>query len=114
MKACENTSVELTVDNYDCYVEMYSGKNTIHDTVGIAYQWRSDDEGGNEDENENSEEAGIQKGKRRRRYEAMNLDVGPYRKKKKWLILKWFHSLMKEDWLYQNHTRNLDMMMLNG
>ena len=83
MKACENTSVELTVDNYDCYVETYSGKNTIHDTVGIAYQWRSDDEGGNEDENENSEEAGIQKGKRRRRYEAMNLDVGPYRKKNK-------------------------------
>ena len=36
------------------------------------------------------------------------------KKTQKWLIQKWFHSLMKEDGLYQNHMWNLDMMMLNG
>ena len=48
--------------------------------MGIAYQLRNDAENGNEDENENPEGNVIQKGKRRRRYEAMNLDVEPYRK----------------------------------
>lgn len=80
MKACENTCGWLAFDNYDRYVETFSGKNTLHDTVGIAYQLRNDAEDGNEDENENPEGNVIQKGKRRRRYEAMNLDVEPYRK----------------------------------
>ena len=71
----------MTFDNYDRYVETFSGKNTTHDTVGIAYQLRNDAEDGNEDENKNSEETVIQKGKRRHRYEAMNLDVEPYGKK---------------------------------
>ena len=28
----------LAFDNYDRYVETLSGKNTLHDTVGIMYQ----------------------------------------------------------------------------
>ena len=83
MKACENTSAGLALDNYDRYVETFSRKNTLHDTVGIAYELRNDAEDGNEDENENPEETVIQKCKRRCRYEAMNLDVEPYRKKNK-------------------------------
>ena len=88
MKAWKNTIAGLAFDNYDRYMETFSGKNTLLNTVGIAYQLRDDPEDGNEDENENPEETVIQKGKRRRRYEAMNLDVEPYRKKKKWLNLK--------------------------
>ena len=114
MKACEYTSAGLAFDNYDHNVETFSGKNTLHEILGIDYQLRNDSEGGNEDENENPEETVIQKGKRRCRYEARNLDVNHTEKNQKWLILKWFHSLMKEDWLYQNHIQNLDMMMLNG
>ena len=83
IKACENTSVGSAFDNYDRYVETFSGKNTLHDTVCIAYQLRNDAEDGNEDQNENPDETVIQKGKRRRRYKAMNLDVEPYRKKPK-------------------------------
>ena len=82
MKAWKNTIARLAFDNYDRYMETFSGKNTLLNTVGIAYQLRDDPEDGNEDENENPEETVIQKGKRRRRYEAMNLDVEPYRKKK--------------------------------
>ena len=83
MKAGENTSVGLAFDNYNRYMESFSGKNTLHDTLCIAYQLRNDAEDGNEDQNENPEETVIQKGKRRRRYKAMNLDVEPYRKKPK-------------------------------
>ena len=78
MKACENTSVGLAFDNYDHSAEMFSGKNTLHDTVGIAYQLRNDAEDGNEDEDENPDKTVIQKGKQRRRYEAINLDLEPY------------------------------------
>ena len=49
----------------------------------IAYQLKNDTEDGNEDENENPEETAIQKSKRRRRYEAMNLNIESYRKKTK-------------------------------
>ena len=63
-------------------METFSGKNNLH-IVGIAYQLRNDAEGGHEDETENPEETVIQKGKWRRRYEAMYFDVEPYRKKNK-------------------------------
>lgn len=33
-----NLNTGLAYDNYDCYVETANGKNTLHDTVGIAYQ----------------------------------------------------------------------------
>ena len=72
----------MAFDNYDRYVETFSRKNTLHDTVGTAYQLRNDAEDGNEGENDNAEDT-VQKGKRRRRYEAMNLDVESYRKNPK-------------------------------
>ena len=50
--------------------------------MGTAYQLRNDAEDGNEGENEKAEDT-VQKGKRRRRYEAMNLDVESYRKNPK-------------------------------
>ena len=28
----------VALDNFDCYMETSSSKNTLHDTVGIAYQ----------------------------------------------------------------------------
>ena len=51
--------------------------------MGVAYQLRNYAEDGNEDENENPEKTVIQKSKRRRRYEAVNLDVEPCRKRPK-------------------------------
>lgn len=79
MKACKNSSAWLAFDNYDRYVETFTRKNTLHDTVRITYQLRNDAEDENEGENKNAEETVIQKAKRWRRYEAMNLDVEPYR-----------------------------------
>ena len=68
MEACENTSLALAFDNYDCYAETFSGKNTLHDTLGNAYQLRNDAEDGNKDDSENPEEFVIQKSEGRRRY----------------------------------------------
>ena len=87
----------MAFDNYDRYVETFGGNNTLHETVGIAYKLRNDAEDGNEDENENPEETVIQKGTRRCRYEAMNLDVEPYRKKTKMVNSKMipFHDERK-------------------
>lgn len=33
-----NIPIHLAFDNYDQYVETTTGKDTLHDTVGIAYQ----------------------------------------------------------------------------
>ena len=38
MKLTPNLKTGIAFDNYDRYVETLSGKNTLHDTVGIAYQ----------------------------------------------------------------------------
>ena len=37
MKKDSSTGIGVAFDNYDRFVETKSGKNTLHDTVGIAY-----------------------------------------------------------------------------
>ena len=36
--------VGLAFDNFDCFVKTLSGKDTLHDTVGIAYQISTKDQ----------------------------------------------------------------------
>ena len=38
MELKPNLNTGIAFDNYDRYVETLTGKNTLHDTVGIAYQ----------------------------------------------------------------------------
>jgi hypothetical protein len=38
MKKGNELGTGIAWDNYDCFVETTSGKNTLHDTVGICYQ----------------------------------------------------------------------------
>ena len=38
MQLLSSLSTELAFDNFDRYIETLSGKDTLHDTVGIAYQ----------------------------------------------------------------------------
>ena len=40
-KANNNSWVRLTFDNYDLYLEIFSGK-TLYDNVDIVYQLRND------------------------------------------------------------------------
>lgn len=74
----------LAFDNYDRYVETFSGKDTLHDTVGIVYQ--NIDPTITLDHLEVSLEGdtALQNGKRRRNYTS-NFDssVVPYSRKKK-------------------------------
>ena len=38
MNRSPNVATGVAFDNFDRFVETLSGKNTLHDTVGIAYQ----------------------------------------------------------------------------
>ena len=85
MSLSSDKATGLAFDNYDCFVETLSGKDTLHDTVGIAYQLVSD----NADncqlsvENENEIVTPGTKRKRRRAYESPAIEIEPYRKKTK-------------------------------
>jgi len=82
-----NLGTGLAWDNYDRFVETGSGEDTLHDTVGIAYQVFLEDELQNINDNhieENCSVANIsKKSKRRRTYEPRGLNIEPYRKKPK-------------------------------
>ena len=90
----------VAFDNYDRFVETLSGKNTLHDTVGIAYQVYQKKEVNHSEQileecsqvdlgmasaannnNKNKQTTSVKK--RRRTYEAAGLDIEPYRKKPK-------------------------------
>ena len=101
-------------DNFDRFVDTLSGKDTLHDTVGIAFQrvpaanvpMETEDEDNAVDaekvpevEEPNNSERGASnsstnKRKRRRRYEAANLDIEPYYKKPK---IKRFEMVALDD-----------------
>ena len=40
MKTTPEFNTGITWDNFDRFVEIKSGKDILHDTVGIAYQMR--------------------------------------------------------------------------
>ena len=73
----------VAFDNFDHYVETSSGKNTLHDTVGIAYQDVFPT--GDEDIHvpRMTEKKTSRKPNNRRSYEAINLTLEPYHKKPK-------------------------------
>lgn len=83
-------------DNFDRFVETESGKDTLHDTVGIAYQCVATAEADTSnvdfeqidsppsDKSSSSSESSSQVKKRRRRtYDPSGIDIKPYRKKPK-------------------------------
>ena len=96
MQLSSSLSTGLAFDNFDRYIETLNGKDTLHDTVGIAYQDICEQPAGridesveilNQDMNESSsavEPDSIQSSKRRRRtLHSTGLDLEPYRKKPK-------------------------------
>lgn len=36
-------STHVAFDNFDCFVDTNTGKDTMHDTIGIIYQFPSDE-----------------------------------------------------------------------
>ena len=92
-----NMATGVAFDNYDRFVETMTGKNTLHDTVGIAYQICPT----RRYENTEPDIVSIKDGqaetatvdnknvkKRRRTYEARGLEIEPYRKKPKMISKK--------------------------
>ena len=87
MKRSPNPCIGLAFDNSDCFVETSTGKDTLHDTVCIAYQ-RQREENANEvdQEYENQtamEQVIIKPVKRRHAFVSYGLDIEPYHKKQK-------------------------------
>ena len=73
-------STGVAFDNFDRYVETMSGKDTLHDTVGIAYQDVLDE---HSDINNFHPDLMNTTAKRRRTFGAKELNLEPYRKKPK-------------------------------
>lgn len=89
MALSPNMGTGVSFDNYDRFVETLTGKDTLHDTVGIAYQVVSE-----ESDESQMEEANVLNcvraathRKRRRAFDATGLDIEPYRKKPKMLTV---------------------------
>ncbi|CAH0721911.1 unnamed protein product, partial [Brenthis ino] len=87
IKKTHNLCTGVAYDNFDRFVETGSGKDTLHDTVGIIYQNLDQD---NQDLTQssnvispNDEEASDLKRRRRRTFEAITVDKVPYPKKPK-------------------------------
>ena len=100
MKLNPRCGTGVAWDNFDRFVETITGKETLHDTVGITYQTITEEEPTDQepgdDENLSSEEETcftrevteaihetLDKKKRRRAYQSRSLDIIPYRKKLK-------------------------------
>ena len=82
-----NTATGVAWDNFDRFVETKSGKHTLHDTVGIAYQVLDNSRPNileNSQEGQNSNENTKLK-KRKRSYSPSELTITPYRKKPKFV-----------------------------
>ena len=80
----------IAFDNFDRFVETLSGKDTLHDTVGITYQHISsveerqlDDAPVPSEDSPGSCEAMQPQNRRRRTFEPVGLDIEPYYKKPK-------------------------------
>ena len=86
IQCCNNLSTNVAFDNYDRYVDTLNGKGTLHDTVGIIYQFESSDslestvstvsdsDGGREISTEEIP-------KKRRKFDGVPREVQPYYKK---------------------------------
>ena len=85
MKKKSNQCTGLAFDNFDRFVETSSGKDTLHDTVCIAYQRLSMKESTEESTQEINQTptSSNQTSKRRRAFLSDGLDIEPYHKKPK-------------------------------
>jgi len=92
MKLLPELETGIAYDNYDRFVETLSGKNTLHDTVGIAYQVVREQDFNIETLQENfattvtqnqAKNNGNQVKRKRRKYEATCAEIEPYMKKTK-------------------------------
>ena len=98
MKLNPRCGTGVTWDDFDKFPETTTGKETLHDTVGITYQTITEEESidqeTDDDENFPSDEKTCfttevtkaihetpHKKKRRREYQSNCLDILPYRKK---------------------------------
>ena len=76
----------LAFDNYDRYIETLSGKGTLHDTVGIAYQLMPSVDGETSTSQVDVASPTCKSRKKRRRaYEVNEESIQPYHKKPKML-----------------------------
>nr|XP_046473658.1 uncharacterized protein LOC124214934 isoform X2 [Neodiprion pinetum] len=74
----------VAYDNFDRFVETSSGKDTLHDTVGIIYQNIDADTTDEPEMSEvSSENTSPNKKRRRRTFDEINIDEMPYPKKPK-------------------------------
>ena len=77
----------MAFDNFDRFVETLSGKDTLHDTVGIVYQCDTTTTNASIQEVpcKTVEKGSVNKvtNRRRRSYEPVGFDIEPYRKKTK-------------------------------
>ena len=87
MKRSPNLCTALAFDNFDCFVETSTGKDTLHDTVCIAYQRQREENANEVDqeyENQTTMEQVINKPvKRRHVFVSYGLNIEPYHKKQK-------------------------------
>ena len=82
MKTESNRCTGLAYDNYDRFVETSSGKDTLHDTVCIAYQRLSTEDNTNEMTQDFAITSSSRRSsKRRRAFVSDGLDIEPYHKK---------------------------------
>lgn len=81
----------VAFDNYDRFVDTATGKDTLHDTVGIIYQFRSEnDEPTNMDSSDTSDSESVgayvhegptepfARARKRRRFEAPQKEIRPF------------------------------------
>ena len=115
----------VVCDTFDRFVETLSGKDTLHDTVGIVYQStrssycsRGKDTGKTVEIDQSSIfDSGkkVQHKKRRRTFEVAGLDIEPYRKKKqKCPIVPFFLLIIQKDWQQQISATKQEPTILCG
>lgn len=86
--AVNGRSTHLAFDNYDRYVDTFNGKNTLHDTVGIIYQFaRTDSDISYEPQRTESNTTQVNEiidescPRKRRKFDVIPRDLVPYFRK---------------------------------
>ena len=80
----KGSGLGLAWDNFDRFVDTLNGKDTLHDTVGIAFQKYTDEMSSIVEKSvDNGSQSQPGKRKRKRAYETTELEMEPYRKKPK-------------------------------
>ena len=65
----------MAFDNFDRFVETLSGKDTLHDTAGIAYQISTKDPCQGVEPEQSQPVKAVKNNKRRRAFQASGLDI---------------------------------------